>query len=1551
MDKRTIFVITLRGEGELRNHTRHLSEDVKRALILVDDESTVEELMKKAAPSLRKNLSEMLQELADGWFIQDKSKAGQAPRVAVPRQPEDDAGDELDFTSVARSDAVPRAAKPANVTELEVGHQTIRLKKGGVASTARGQEAAEIKSQLDEARARLETEARTHAEEEAKIRRETEAARFKATQEMAKAKAQLQAAQTRMVEEAKVRAELEAKAKQEAEAVRRKAEQEAAEAKAHFKAAQEKIAAEAKVRAEAEAEARKELEQARLKAEQEAAEVKAQLEAAQQRIAAEAKARDEVEARVRDGATAVQLKAEQESAEAKALAEIGAKARREAEEARLKAEREAAEAKAQLEAVQARMEEEARARVEAEERVRQEAEAARIRAEQEAAEAKAQLEAIQARMEAEARARTELEEKTRQETEAERLKTEQEAAAAKAQLEAVQSRIEEEARVRTEAEANARKELEEARLKAEQEAAEIRAQLEAAQARLEEEARARIEAEARVKQEAEAALQKAEQEAAEARAQLEAVQASVEKEAGARADSEARVKQEAEAALQKAEQEAAEARVQLEAAQARLEEEILAKQEAEAIRAEAEQEAARLRSEAEAMMLKAEQEANEARAQLEAVQLSMETQARERTAAEEQARRQAEAVHRQAEQEAAEAKAQLVAAQAKLEEETRARVETETRTRQEVEAARLAAEQAAEEAKAQLEAAQARIEEEARVRAEAEIRQKHEAEVAQRQAEEEAARLRKEAEAILIKAEREAAEARAKFEATMLKLGSGSKLPTETTSPNRDPGATQRMLAFSETGLFSALGSVEGGAAKPGKTASSTRSMVASVLFLDIVGYTKRAVSKQIELKNEFNNLVSGLLANVEEGKRIILDTGDGAAIGFLQHPELAIEVAMQLRQILTTNRHQDYPELQVRMGINLGPVNVLMDMNQQNNMVGDGINDAQRIMSFAKPDLIYISRSYYDVISRLSGDYSNWLVYRGLEKDKHGRQHQIYEVTDGLVASGEIQRMPGPDSFRLGPITLGGINDSLELSTGLASSQDIEEAQLDAKAEELEDQRTQQLPEFVVVPSEEEVIPPAAKEAEIAEVSPISDEERREDEARLQEHLRKMTEEQDKAWKKAEKRARDMAVTQALAPDERGTKPQEETSQGRTAARKIRRPLPWNKILAGFLLFILLLVFVLPYVWPMQKYIHQLEQKLSEQLRQPIHISGMEAALLPLPTLQLKGISVGDGGELKAAEAIVHFSLSAVFGKAKSISSVELRELEIGASSFADSLATLQSINGDIRYPVAGLELVNAHIAIPELNLPAVSGLVDFSGQDQVNSVTLNSADQNFTVSYNPGAAQEQLSLRLQRSSLPMFPNARIDDLQLTGKVGGDAIDFSDVYAQMYGGELKGSMKLSWRDAWQLSGQVRASRMGLGALFPDLGLDGDFGGNGDIVLRSAKLDQLAGSLRLDGQFETGKTVVNRLDILGESRSQGAGGVTGRTYLEGLKGSLHYDRNGLSLNQMQLLSEVFNGNGAIRVGRDGQLSGQLNIALKVRPERYTLTLSGTPATPRIRTPN
>ncbi|MDB5804492.1 MAG: hypothetical protein JWN73_1814 [Betaproteobacteria bacterium] len=171
------------------------------------------------------------------------------------------------------------------------------------------------------------------------------------------------------------------------------------------------------------------------------------------------------------------------------------------------------------------------------------------------------------------------------------------------------------------------------------------------------------------------------------------------------------------------------------------------------------------------------------------------------------------------------------------------------------------------------------------------------------------------------------------------------------------------------------------------------RTFISSVLFLDIVGYSKLPVAEQIRLKEQFNSLVSHLISDIPEPDRIVLDTGDGAALSFLGDPEDALFVAVKLRDAIKEKQEHEFPDLHLRMGINLGPVKLLKDINGRPNLIGDGINVAQRVMNFAEPDQILVSRSFYDVVSCLSDEYRELFSDKGMHTDKHVREHELYEI------------------------------------------------------------------------------------------------------------------------------------------------------------------------------------------------------------------------------------------------------------------------------------------------------------------------------------------------------------------------------------------------------------------------------------------------------------------------------------------------------------------------------------------------------------------------------
>lgn len=174
---------------------------------------------------------------------------------------------------------------------------------------------------------------------------------------------------------------------------------------------------------------------------------------------------------------------------------------------------------------------------------------------------------------------------------------------------------------------------------------------------------------------------------------------------------------------------------------------------------------------------------------------------------------------------------------------------------------------------------------------------------------------------------------------------------------------------------------------------ASNKTIMCSVFFLDIVGYSKRSVAGQISLKERFNGYLSAAIRDVPLSDRIILDTGDGAAINFMGDLEDALKAALSMRASMLHEDPNMEPPLLVRMGVNLGPVRLIRDLNGLPNIVGDGINVAQRVMGFADASQILVSRSYYDAVSRLSPKYAGMFHYQGARTDKHVREHEVYAI------------------------------------------------------------------------------------------------------------------------------------------------------------------------------------------------------------------------------------------------------------------------------------------------------------------------------------------------------------------------------------------------------------------------------------------------------------------------------------------------------------------------------------------------------------------------------
>jgi TolB-like protein/tetratricopeptide (TPR) repeat protein len=182
---------------------------------------------------------------------------------------------------------------------------------------------------------------------------------------------------------------------------------------------------------------------------------------------------------------------------------------------------------------------------------------------------------------------------------------------------------------------------------------------------------------------------------------------------------------------------------------------------------------------------------------------------------------------------------------------------------------------------------------------------------------------------------------------------------------------------------------------------------IGHVLFIDIVGYSKLLIDEQSEQIQTLRKIVRGAeqfrLAEAE-GKLVRLPTGDGAALVFRTNVEAPALCALEISKEL-----KNHSGLHVRMGIHSGPVNEVVDLNEQANIAGAGINIAQRVMDCGDAGHILVSKRVADDLEH----YSQWrslLHELGECEVKHGLRISLLNLYGDEAGNPEL-----PEKFRQG--------------------------------------------------------------------------------------------------------------------------------------------------------------------------------------------------------------------------------------------------------------------------------------------------------------------------------------------------------------------------------------------------------------------------------------------------------------------------------------------------------------------------------------------------------
>ena len=161
---------------------------------------------------------------------------------------------------------------------------------------------------------------------------------------------------------------------------------------------------------------------------------------------------------------------------------------------------------------------------------------------------------------------------------------------------------------------------------------------------------------------------------------------------------------------------------------------------------------------------------------------------------------------------------------------------------------------------------------------------------------------------------------------------------------------------------------------------------IAVILATDVVGYSKHMETNEKETVKNLKVCEKILTKTFENHKGRLFNTGgDSFLIEFPSAVE-AVECAVSFQEQIKKRNTTDNPTvpLEFRIGINTGDV-----IQDNENLLGDGVNIAARLEALAQPKGITISKAVYDFIKGKTNFNYNDL---GIQKIKQNEFH-AYDI------------------------------------------------------------------------------------------------------------------------------------------------------------------------------------------------------------------------------------------------------------------------------------------------------------------------------------------------------------------------------------------------------------------------------------------------------------------------------------------------------------------------------------------------------------------------------
>lgn len=391
------------------------------------------------------------------------------------------------------------------------------------------------------------------------------------------------------------------------------------------------------------------------------------------------------------------------------------------------------------------------------------------------------------------------------------------------------------------------------------------------------------------------------------------------------------------------------------------------------------------------------------------------------------------------------------------------------------------------------------------------------------------------------------------------------------------------------------------------------------------------------------------------------------------------------------------------------------------------------------------------------------------------------------------------------------------------------------------------------------------------------------------------------------------------------------------------------------FIIGLLVLMLVLPWLIPTQTILAQLEQAATDKLGVPVKVKSLSLALLPTPRAHLAGIHIGNQDEITVEKTTLVLDITTLMAETRVISRVELDKPVVKKSVLPlVELMLSQKSQGPAPVVVRQINLHGARLVWGGVNVPEFNAGVLLGEANHLMLVKLNSVDGKMHIEVSPKAEGYSARFKAKEWIMPVGPALEFDLLEAEFEYDGQRIALSRIDAQLYRGQLQVSGGLDFRHEWKLNGQFKVRDIALGdatQLFTKtVKVSGRISGDGVFSGKAKTATALADNLALGFKFNVSDGVLYGMDLAKAATLLVKLGTNGgETRFDKFSGVLKTRGKAIDLSHIKVASGLLGATGSIKVTPEKRLAGRVEVELKqsLSVVAVPLEISGTLDQPSV----